>query len=236
MLDIITLVSESHRKLLYEDRMLPSLEPYLNKTIKLKTKFCEQICPTGTFDTYGFRETMAEKLKFVIETMKSNIENGIPYLVYSDCDVQYFGDISKDIVSQLENSGMDILFQHDGSEFCAGFFIAKNKPECVLLFEIAFSIINNFRDDQPALNYIHRNKSQYKSVFDSNNLCNPLIGILDGKYWTYGVEHGLWNGGIDFSIKKDILVHHANWTVGIDNKIKLMDIVKSKVNELRNRG
>jgi hypothetical protein len=30
-------------------------------------------------------------------------------------------------------------------------------------------------------------------------------------------------------VPKDIIIHHANWTVGIDNKIKLLDIVKKKV-------
>jgi len=30
-------------------------------------------------------------------------------------------------------------------------------------------------------------------------------------------------------VPPDIVIHHANWTVGIDNKINLLNIVRNKL-------
>jgi hypothetical protein len=56
------------------------------------------------------------------------------------------------------------------------------------------------------------------------------IGRLDrNKYWTIAnYTGGVWNGSIDFKVPENILVHHANWTIGTDNKIKLLNEVRLK--------
>ena len=37
----------------------------------------------------------------------------------------------------------------------------------------------------------------------------------------------VWDGQ-DFNIPADIIMHHANWIVGVQNKIKLLNLVKDK--------
>ena len=72
-------------------------------------------------------------------------------------------------------------------------------------------------EDQTTLNkHIHMVKSKF----------------LSNKFFTIGHIVGLWTGQ-DFNIPYPILIHHSNWTAGIENKIKLLDIVRKK---LENNG
>ena len=54
--------------------------------------------------------------------------------------------------------------------------------------------------------------------------------FLSKRFFTFGhIVPRPWNGE-DFDIRNDILVHHANWVAGIDNKIKILDLVREKFN------
>ncbi len=216
---------------MYERRMVASMKQFSERGFEVWHFLGQQHCPTGTFDTPGFRETMADKLKGVIALHNILSARGVPYFVYSDCDVQFFGDFSGPIVEELESSGKDILFQHDGNgEFCAGFFISKVNERTLGLFRHALKVIDNHRDDQPAMNWVLH---AYPDRLLPDGVPLPSVGLLSERFWTYGAKYGLWVGNADFEVPKDILVHHANWTVGLDNKEKLMDLVKQKVHELR---
>ena len=37
-----------------------------------------------------------------------------------------------------------------------------------------------------------------------------------------------WDGDESFDVPDDIVLHHANYTRGIDNKFKLLDLVKQQ--------
>jgi hypothetical protein len=37
-----------------------------------------------------------------------------------------------------------------------------------------------------------------------------------------------WNGEEPFEVPDDIVIHHANYTRGIDRKFQLLDMVKEK--------
>ena len=71
-------------------------------------------------------------------------------------------------------------------------------------------------EDQTTLNkHIHMVKSKF----------------LSNKFFTIGQLIHVWRGQ-DFEIPYSILMHHANWTEGIDNKIRLLDKVKEKVSQI----
>ena len=57
----------------------------------------------------------------------------------------------------------------------------------------------------------------------------PIVKVLSTRFWTFGSFGGQWKGQ-NFDIPENLLMHHANWTEGIDNKIKLLEIVKNKFN------
>ena len=56
--------------------------------------------------------------------------------------------------------------------------------------------------------------------------------LLSNRFWTVGMAiHNRWLGQ-DFSIDKSILMHHANWTVGVDSKYELLKKVREKYKAL----
>ena len=50
------------------------------------------------------------------------------------------------------------------------------------------------------------------------------------KFFTVGqVLRGIWRGEVTFTIPNPILMHHAAGTFGMEDKIKLLDLVKQRV-------
>ena len=52
--------------------------------------------------------------------------------------------------------------------------------------------------------------------------------LLSHRFFTVGQSIKQPWEGEEFELPKDVLVHHANWVVGIDKKIELLDIAKEK--------
>jgi hypothetical protein len=212
---ILTFYSDSH-SVLYNDYFLKSYNKYLSKNYTLLTKKIDQLSPSGDWASTGFDETMMEKVKWIIQNIDLN-DSG--YLVFADCDVQFFGDLEFNLLNH------DILFQHDyfDNNYCAGFFICKQNKKVLDFFnlvqEVFHSNMNGKIDDQAIINKLLNNKS--------SNL-NLNFGILpSNKYWTvaFSTNGVVWNGQ-DFICPSNIILHHANFTIGVENKIRLMNIVK----------
>jgi len=50
---------------------------------------------------------------------------------------------------------------------------------------------------------------------------------LSHKFFSYGqLDRGVWNSE-DFNFPDNIILLHANWTIGVDNKIKLIEKLKN---------
>jgi len=159
---------------------------------------------------------MIEKINSIIDNIDINDDK---YLVYSDCDIQFFSDL----VFEIGNN--DILFQEDGhpENLCAGFFICKQNNYVLEFFkEVKKILIENLNGkihDQTVINHLFN--SGYDKI--KKNTLPP------NKYWTIGGKiRGIWNGENNFNITEDIIMHHANFTIGIENKIKLLNLVKKK--------
>ena len=159
---------------------------------------------------------MLEKVKWIIENIDINNES---YLVFSDCDVQFFKNIDIDL------SDYDILFQNDymHDAYCAGFFIMKQNNKTMDFFTLVrdtfLSMMNGRVDDQSIVNMLLK-----KGVKDLK------YGFLpSGQYWTvaYATNGRAWTGE-DISCPDSLVAHHANWTIGVNNKMDLLQLVKSK--------
>jgi len=209
-LKIYTDYSPSH-KILFDE--------FFNKTLPhhefdLKVEVNPQECPSGAWYQQGWEETCIRKSRIVLEACRENMD-GI--FVFSDVDVQFFGNIKDLLLEELGD--YDIACQNDtGDTYCAGFFICRCNERTLSLFE---NMLNKFeKDDQYCLNkYIHALGIKAK--------------FLSNKFLTVGnVIHSTWDesyGHVNFP--KDILVHHGNFTIGVNNKIKLMDMVRKQINK-----
>jgi len=220
---LLTFYSDSHKEL-YETFFLDSYNKYLKDSFELNVKHIDQLSPTADFGSEGFEETMFEKIKHIINNIDLSDDN---IMVFADCDIQFFSDFSKDIREQLGD--FNIRFQDDVACICAGFFVCKQNEESLKFFNTVLHImesnlvdnkLNNGISDQIIMNQLIRNKNFNK------------VGMLPkDKYFTVAASnHGArrWNGE-KFTVPKNIMVHHGNWTVGLDNKTDLMYYVKNEV-------
>jgi hypothetical protein len=134
--------------------------------------------------------------------------------IFSDADVQFFADPVERLLLELGDA--DIACQDDINQLCSGFFICRANDRTLAMFN---SMRHNYDlEDQATLN---AHISMVKSVRLSHAFFNVAHSIGT-----------VWNGQ-DFDIPEDILVHHANWVVGVENKVKLLDLVRSKYDLLR---
>jgi len=49
--------------------------------------------------------------------------------------------------------------------------------------------------------------------------------------WTRCIKRWIWEPGTDLEVNGNILVHHANWIIGVPNKLNNMEVVRGKVSQ-----
>lgn len=200
---VYTAFSESH-KVFYDNYFLPTLP----KDLTLIKVDLPQTCKSGVYFSKGWAEFCYKKTELFLKACE---ENKNEYFVFSDVDIQFFNEeLADTLIKEIED--YDLACQYDGRGlYCSGFFVCKSNKKTINMF----NTINKkyIHDDQKSLNkYI--------------NLCNAKF--LSSRFYTVGQTiNEPWTNQT-FLIPKDILVHHANWTVGIDNKIKLLEKVKEQ--------
>lgn len=208
--------SKSHKILL--DKFL---KPSAIHDYNILAKECKQICQTGNYTEKGWTETQREKVKWWIESIKNNLGK---IIVCSDVDVQLFEGSKKFLLQKIKN--YDILFQKNnetGFDVCSGFFICKCSEEIISFMELVLLHLKN------------KKSGSGEQVEINKILCNySAIKIK----WNYLDRDKIWNPGgkykflEDLKIPKKLLLHHANWCVGVEEKIKQLDFVKNKVSSI----
>lgn len=210
-LKIYTFYTDSHKELL-NNYFITSLKK-TNKNLDLVVKKFEQKCTKGDYMSIGWHETMTNKVDYILEGIK---ENWGGLFIHADCDIQFFGPIKEDVINQLGNK--DLAAQDDGGEMCCGFFVCRSNERTKNLFENVKKQINNNYNDQQATNKLAKKYISCK--------------YLDEKYYSIyrSTDKKRWEKSMQINnIPKNILIHHANWTVGIENKIELMNRVKEVI-------
>jgi hypothetical protein len=186
-------------------------ENYFKKTIQgleIDATFGEQECQTGSYYQEGWKNTTMKKVDVFIKAVKENMND---VFIFSDVDIQFFGPIKEVLLEELGDA--DIAIQNDYSGgLCSGFFICRGNERTLKMFQNMKDNHNSYLEDQHALNM-------------NLQFCN--VKVLSTRFWTFGCFGGQWKGQ-NFDTPDNLLMHHANWTEGIDNKIKLLNIVRSK--------
>ena len=204
---LYTIYTESHRNM-YENYFLKTLSDEF-EVIPLEIP---QECITGEYYAEGWDKTCYRKVELFEKACEENM-GGI--FAFSDVDIQFFGKIKEAILSELGDN--DIACQNDtASYYCSGFFICRGNERTLTMFR---EMKKNYdREDQTTLN---NHIGMVRSKFLSHRFFT--IGHLLNTAWT----------GQEFDLKYDILMHHSNWVAGVENKTKLMDIVREKVSDRR---
>jgi hypothetical protein len=215
---VITFYSDSHSTI-YNDYFLESFNKYLSHH-KLISKKIEQISATGEYESPGFDKVMLEKINLIIENI--DLSDDEPF-VYADCDVQFFGDL------EFEFGDNDILFQNDyfPNNHCAGFFIAKQNQKVLEFFQTVKERFIKLMDGK-----IHDQTVIYYLFLEGYDGIKKDM-LPNDKYWTVAFSTGgkPWDGQI-IKVPNSLIVHHANFTVGIKNKLLLLEEVKKIKNNI----
>ena len=179
----------------------------------LQVKFFPQECPTAKYREKGWKQTMKRKIEYILESLEETKENDC--FIHSDIDIQFFKPFKSDILKELYESEKEILFQNDFVALCMGFFICKKTKNTTNFFNLVNNQLDDFVDDQVAVNSIIKNHE-------------IKYGVLSEKYYTIGPKNGIWTGNTNIEIPKNLILHHANWTEGLVNKMMLLQLVKSR--------
>jgi len=215
---IYTHYSDSHKSM-YDSFKYTLRSIYSKEQAAIRVLYHPQTTIHGAFMSQGWLDSMEYKINLILDAINENKGN---WFVFADCDVQFFKPFLKDLESNLQN--VDIVCQEDRGSLCAGFFACQSNFRTLNLFE---TIKKNFRhlvNDQVALNefkHLARCKTlDNKKYYTIGNFFNNTDGTFN------------WDGITNIIPPKEILVHHANYVVGVENKQKLLDMIKHNYENL----
>ena len=209
----------------YTDTHKIFLDNWFMKTIKEKDKVhvekFEQECLTGVFGSNGWRKAMLKKVNYIRECLTQPD----PFF-YLDCDIQFFDSFYDDYMKIMENNNLDVLGQHDSNRsVCCGFMLIRPSDKMRKLWDKVYEEMkrDTYKCDQAGFNNIHH---QYKLNF-------MFLGQDCFSIWmTNGIR--VWKPSHEIKLPNiKLKTHHANFTVGIENKIKLMEVVKKTYEKTR---
>lgn len=167
---------------------------------------------TGTYGQIGFNRACELKIRHLLTCLR---RQGSPF-VYSDVDIRFYGCVAEEALSALGDR--DIAFQHDGPVGpCTGFMVIRPSFQIVTLFERVLTAMLN--DD------IHDQEALVRVIGGTN--CRWTF-LPSEKFWTFGQTGCLWEPGQDVNVPNALLMHHANWTIGLEHKDALLELVYAK--------
>jgi len=209
----------------------------------------------AAYGTAEFNDAMILKTDLILRAIR---ENWGEIFIYSDVDVQFFRP-TKDMVLKLMR-GRDLVIQRDSplGFVCAGFFAARGNRKNLRLWEKIRQRAAEDRttNDQIILNDIlwkragcipfgvkrvmdfWKRRSRSHDRFESYDFFGNAFGVrwtyLPARFYSGGnVRHQHWNPGDRMDIPADIVMHHANWTYGIANKMAQLQYVRHWVEQER---
>lgn len=219
---IYTFYSPSHEVLL-NDWFLPTLED----TIEVVVKKIDQHCPSGTYMQSGWTQTMLGKIDLIRQAI---LEHPQDIIVYADIDIQFFKPIEKDIREALKNCDLAVQKDSKKGAICAGFMALRANETTLAFFNLVRErMINNPGvSDQPTINQLLV-AEKYQGIH-WNFLPVTFFGTGTLSY-SHFANKKTWQEGDAVIMPANIVLHHANYTTSIENKIKLLSYVRKQYNE-----
>lgn len=209
---LYTFYSDSHEEL-YNDYFLESFKKHgLDKHFELDATKVDQK-GNGDFGTQGFNSTMVDKVEILLRAVEENPDQ--PF-VFADCDIQFFEDFHDDILTYLDDK-TDMVAQSDNGTICAGFFIGRGTKVMKKFLQYIHKVTPNYANDQVAMN-VHKGRVRYKL-------------LPQDKYFTIASVNGarVWEGETSYTLPDNIMVHHANFTIGVPRKVEMFEYVREQM-------
>ena len=191
----------------------------------------EQVCPSGAYKQYNWSKAVRHKVLFILDALSVERE---PF-VFRDVDIRFYSFSPDDLELEMatrDGVTPDFRCQSDAGGYCAGFMFIRPSPATVKLFQMVLDNISLFRDDQDALNQVAlpgmmSDRHRLSGLSDSSEFQASLLPR--NKYWNLET---MWDespslSGVD--IPSGIAIHHGNFTIGIENKLNLLNAVRCRL-------
>ena len=217
ILKVYTIYNDYH-EILFKDFFLPSFNKINTGNLELIAKKIN-LAAADIDEVDNYLKVSLYKINFIIGLIKKNKGK---IFVFCDVDIQYFRNFYYDIIKEL--GVLDAVFQEDlKGEVCGGFFCINANERTLRFFQKTLRDIPKFIDktfDQASMNH-HLDEIKYKL-------------LPQEKYFTVDYFYNKPKAWFAFKkIKKNIILHHGNSVIGINNKIALMRSIKRSILENR---
>ena len=208
----LTAASDSHTPMLMK-HFLPSWGRHLEPHSELQ---CEPLAGhCGSFGEDAFNEMGRKSVLRMVRKVREN--EGRPMIV-SGCDFHFYADFIAEVEAALE--GHDLVGLNDVYGPVCGDFLA---------FNASAKIADLFA-------WIHAHDPAFPNEQYTLNAAIAALGLqarlLPDTFWTYGLEgRGTWSFGQPVHPPAGMRLHHANFTIGAENKMALLDAVAEAVGD-----
>jgi hypothetical protein len=218
---IYALYTPSH-EILKDQFFLPSIQDDFDIVLE----FCEQTCPTAGFMSEGWTKTTARKVDLIIRAIE---ENWGEIFIFSDVDIQFFRPIQDTILTLMKDN--DIIMQKNNIDgvLCTGFFACRGNEKTLKLWTDVRETMKkkSSNSDQNSFNHCIKRRSK-------KNPYNVTWDYLPDTFFgggTLTAHNGsyIWTPGKTLPVPHGIMMHHANWTKGVENKIAQLLYVQDEV-------
>jgi len=212
----------SHERLLNE-WFLPSIKKYDDYEIVLVHG--QQECKTGVFMSQGWLETMVCRVDMIIGAIK---ENWGKIFIHSDVDIQFFGSTQFFVENAMKNNDIVLQRENPGGHVCVGFFACRGNERTLALFRHVRSLIIQVIEGkiqhtsfQLIVNGLLLTRNIHKVKWD---YLSPYLFFGAGS-----LNDRIWKPGMTLPVPETVVMHHANYNWGMEDKAKQLQYVKDIV-------
>jgi len=216
-MNLVTYFTKSHKPLL--DILLKTSEGIEKKIIFQG----EQLCPSARFKENGWNASCADRIKKLADLP---INHELHF--FSDTDVVLSSDFEGWCEYFVFNKPQDFVFYgYDTFQWCAGTMLFRQTEKVKRWWNALYQICEMMgQNDQDGL---HALRSAVKptilmDVMPTQNVCN--LATLSKPE-----TPKLWDGS-DFNIPSECKAWHSNWTLGVEQKVKMCEMAHGKMNKI----
>tara|TARA_S200002703_G_scaffold9511_1_gene9404 strand:- start:808 stop:1386 length:579 start_codon:yes stop_codon:yes gene_type:complete len=178
-----------------------------------------QSCPSASFKQKGWNNCTIKKFKRLSELEP----DGTPVL-FVDADVAIFPGLADWCLEWLDSDEGCIGFGDDIVQKCTGVILFDRYDHVLDWFRLCYDFGYAMRqNDQDSMAILESIGSQLNVPLPVD--LEKLPGDIVSNWATTG-GNGVW-AGEEFHIPETTLLWHANWTVGVANKMQMLERVKN---------
>lgn len=180
-----------------------------------------QTCPTGEFHSAGWNDCMLDKLRALIDLPT----DGMPTL-YVDADVVLFprmASYAKGFTSKL--AGDQVAFSDDVIQWCAGVMMFHCTTQVREFWQTVMHMAKVWNlPDQEVIHHMRVQCAERHGVLPIRPVVIPGHSVCN--WATVNAPNVVppWDGE-PFEVPASCMAWHANWTIGITNKLRMLERV-----------